>query len=43
MTFLGHVVCKDRIIVDLIRIEVIRDLFIPTSSIKVHIFIGLEG
>ena len=43
MTFLGHVVSKDGIMVDPMKIEVIRGWARPISMTEVRSFVGLAG
>jgi len=43
VAFLGHVITKEGIRVDLTEIEVVRCLIGPTSPSKVRSFVGLDG
>ncbi|WMV33093.1 hypothetical protein MTR67_026478 [Solanum verrucosum] len=43
VAFLGHVMSKEGIRVDLTEIEVVRGLIGPTSPSKVRSFVGLDG
>ena len=43
VAFLGHVVSKDRIIVDMKKVEAIQDWPRPTSVSKIHSFLVLVG
>lgn len=43
VTFLGHVMLKDRIMVNLMNIEKVHDWVRTTSPIDVQSFIGLIG
>ena len=43
ISFLGHVVSKDGIFVDLVKIEAIQKWPIPTTVSEVRSFLGLAG
>lgn len=43
VTFLGHVMLKDRIMVNLMNIEKVYDWIRTTSPIDIQSFIGLIG
>ncbi|XP_062111034.1 uncharacterized mitochondrial protein AtMg00860-like [Humulus lupulus] len=43
LTFLGHTVSKDAIMVDLTMIEVVRDWPRPRNASETRIFLGLAG
>ncbi|WMV51160.1 hypothetical protein MTR67_044545 [Solanum verrucosum] len=43
MSFLGHVVSKENIMVDSTKIKVVQDWTWPTSSIEIQSFVGLAS